>query len=756
MLEAPAAAPEREHQGRSPAPAGAGHARLSLPRRAPACVSRPALVERLIGAHDARLAILVAPAGFGKSTLLKEWSDCDERAFISIALDAHHAASPELTAQAIIAGLGEAGMIELATSVALTGLVPLGAAPVVAGAMRCVCGDKGFVLALDNAHVLPEQWLRDLADAVLSGLPSGSMLALASRSEPPLPIGRLRAHHAVVEIRMRDLAMAPAEAASLLRKAGTELEFEVLQTLVRRTEGWPAALYLAGLSLREDPELACDSKRFSGDDHMFADFLRDEVLSVIPPELRDFAVRASVLDQMSGPLCNEVLGEGRSALTLTKLAMVSQLLVPLESKHESYRWQSLFGDALRAELRRTAPELETELHLQASGWYAREGDLDRAIGHAVAAGDATVTAELLWPNLLAYAARGGAPQVQQWLSNFSDDAIISSPGLAVSAAHVALWLGSVDEAQRYALGARAALDGSSASDDPVSAVSSLCVIDALVGRTGATGMVRAASQAYELEPSDSPWRPMACLARGVALHLLGDRPAARAALEEGADLSGGTKPVVAAWCLSVNAMIAIENQEWDLAAELTDHAVALVEENGLATCPVSALVLSASAAARAHEGRVDEAKRDLRRASTLLASLGEFIPWYGAEARVLLAHASLSLADVAGARALLAEASRLARRIQGAVIFERWFDEAWAHMDTLAESVLAGPSSLTIAELRILRFLPSHRSFREIGTQLGVSANTVKTQAHAIYRKLGAASRSEAVERASEAGLIAR
>ena len=125
--------------------------------------------------------------------------------------------------------------------------------------------------------------------------------------------------------------------------------------------------------------------------------------------------------------------------------------------------------------------------------------------------------------------------------------------------------------------------------------------------------------------------------------------------------------------------------------------------------------------------------------------LGDFIPWYGAEARILLAHASLWLADVVGARTLLAEASRLARRTSGAVIFEHWFDDAWSYMDALAETSLAGPSSLTIAELRILRFLPSHRSFREIAAQLGVSANTVKTQAHAVYRKLGAASRSEAV-----------
>ena len=147
----------------------------------------------------------------------------------------------------------------------------------------------------------------------------------------------------------------------------------------------------------------------------------------------------------------------------------------------------------------------------------------------------------------------------------------------------------------------------------------------------------------------------------------------------------------------------------------------MIEEHGLADYPICALGFAAAAAVRAHHGRLDEAKRDLRRSIDLLAAFGDFAPWYGAEARILLAHASLALADVVRARTLLAEASRLARRVSGAVIFEHWFDDAWSQMDALAETSLAGPSSLTIAELRILRFLPSHRSFREIATQLGVS-----------------------------------
>ena len=169
---------------------------------------------------------------------------------------------------------------------------------------------------------------------------------------------------------------------------------------------------------------------------------------------------------------------------------------------------------------------------------------------------------------------------------------------------------------------------------------------------------------------------------------------------------------------------------------------------------MSAFALAAAAATSAHDGRSDEAKRDVRASLDLLTTQSDSIAWYGAEVRILLACARLWLADVVGARTLLAQASRLARRTRGAAVFEHWFNMCWSHMDTLAEATLAGPSALTIAELRVLRFLPSHLSFREIAARLGVSANTVKTQAHSVYRKLGAASRSEAVARAQDTGLL--
>ena len=270
-------------------------------------------------------------------------------------------------------------------------------------------------------------------------------------------------------------------------------------------------------------------------------------------------------------------------------------------------------------------------------------------------------------------------------------------------------------------------------------------------------MEREAMRAYGLEPDDSPWRGVCCLLAGSADYLTGDRSRARERLEEGAYRSAVAAPLAAALCLAQIAMIAIEQDDWDAAEEASARAQRAVDAGGLRGCPSSALAFAAAAAVQAHGGRADEAKESLRHATELMVQLGDFIPWYGAHTRILLARAALGLADVVRAGTLLAEASRLARRTSDAVIHQGWLDDAWGRVDERAETALRGPfgpSSLTTAELRILRFLPTHLSLREIAKRLQVSANTVKTQAHAVYRKLDASSRSEAVARAAEAGLL--
>lgn len=690
-------------------------------------VSRTAVVRRLTTATGGKLAVIVAPPGYGKSSLLREWSRCDQRRFLWLALpdrDSH-----------------DRGLDVTATAVR--------------AAVRSLRSEaRKFVLALDDAHLVAPGVLRLVVDVTMEEVAGGSTIALASRTEPMLPLGRWRANRQLVEVRVDDLVMTPAEASILLRRAGLELGSAAVQALVRRTEGWPAALYLAALSMRDQADAAEAVSDLRGDDHRLAEYFRDEVLPGLSANQMNFAVRTSVLDELSAPVCDAVLDCQGSGRTLTELERCSALLRPLDRAHGRYRWHGLFRHALEFEMCRSEPDLPRALHLRASSWYHDRGDSDQAISHAVRAHDPDVAGDLLCADIVAYVSQGRNDIVQRWLAWFSQEELAGHAPLAISAAYSFLAAGDLARARHCTVAAAAAMERWPNDPRRASLAPGLAAIEAMVAPSGVAGMAQAAASACDIEPRDSPWRPIHLFLHGTALHLSGDQAAAEALLGEAADLSAATAPIVSSLCLAQAAMIAIERRDWDAAADLTDRAESTIEQHGNAECPLSALACAACAAVRAHHGRADEAKRDLRRGINLLAALGDFIPWYGAEARMLLARASLGLADVVGARTLLAEASRLSRRVPGAVIFEPWFDDAWSYLDTLAETSLAGPSSLTIAELRVLRFLPSHRSFREIAIQLGVSANTVKTQAHAVYRKLGAASRSEAVARGSDAGLL--
>jgi LuxR family maltose regulon positive regulatory protein len=262
-----------------------------------------------------------------------------------------------------------------------------------------------------------------------------------------------------------------------------------------------------------------------------------------------------------------------------------------------------------------------------------------------------------------------------------------------------------------------------------------------------------ATHAFELESDHSPWRAVCRLYQGIASHLTGDPTQARELLDDGVHRSA-QMPSVESLCHAQLAIIALGEKDWELADERSRRATALIEHHDLSETPSAALVFAVAALVRAQLGRADGAKELVRQAIRLLRTSDHYAAWYAEETRIMLARAAARLTDVRRARTLLAEASRAARRVPDAPFLNAWLDEALGELDSGAATALEGSSLLTLAELRILRFLPTHLSFREIGDRLHVSTNTVKSQAHAVYRKLDACSRSEAVARASRVGLI--
>jgi LuxR family transcriptional regulator, maltose regulon positive regulatory protein len=682
-------------------------------------VPRPRLVRRLSEARDAPFVLLVAPAGYGKTTLLSEWAACDGRRFAWIDLSAgdHDAAR------------------------------------LIASMKRIVHDTRPpSVLVVDNAHLVGTPETFHALDDVARSMPSGSQLALASRCEPGLPVGSLRAHRRIFELRTADLAMTSSEANALLTAAGIRLASDGLDRLMDRTEGWPAGLYLAALSLREQPSVDAALSRFAGDDRVVADYLRDELMARLEPDHVDFLLRTSILNTLSGPLCDAVLGHGGSGRILGTLARSNVLVVSLDRGGTSYRYHPLFREMLHSELRRLDPRREPELHARASAWHEEHGDLDSAIHHAVAAGNPEHSGELLWRHASSYIGHGRNDALAGWLNHFNDDQLAAVPSLAVAAATSRLAAGDGDQARHWTSAAARNLARRPSSErDPLNGA--VLLLRALLAERGLAHMGRDAARARALASEHGESRSFSRLLAGASHQLAGDSARARAVLDDGARSSAVAAPHVQALCLAQLALLEIDGDDWDTAAILTARARSRVEGCGLAEYPIVALVYAVSALTRSHSGPVADADRDLRTASRLVDQLVDFIPWYEAETRVTLARASLGLSKVGGARSLIAEAARLVRRIPESPTLAAWVAEACSQLEAATGSAGAG-LTLTAAELRVLRLLPTHLSFPAIATQLFVSPNTVKTHVRALYRKLDASSRSEAVSQAVAAGLL--
>jgi LuxR family transcriptional regulator, maltose regulon positive regulatory protein len=687
-------------------------------------VARPRLIRSLEQESTRPLVVLTAPAGYGKTILLRQWAQLSDRPFSWVVGhdDDHEPASLAHSIAAAVSGIGTQP-----------------------GRRR------RFVVVLDDAQRVDPGVLEAVVPVVLGWLPEGCQLALASRCEPRLDLGRMRAHRLVQEMAPADLLMTCDEAAVLLAQAGLDLDHAAVKTLARRTGGWPVALELAAVSCGRLPSPAAQASSLHGDDHLISEYLRAEILASLSPATVRFLTRCSILEQLSAPLCDEVLQRKESGLLLAELERANVPLAPADASHDWYRLHALFREMLQAELRRSEPELRAILHRRASEWYERAGEVDHAIDHAREAGDLNRTGTLLWTELPNYLGAGRNDTVQRWLGGVSADT--SSARLALTAAHSHLAAGKVSVAEQWARSVTAAIaeapEGTTKAER-----AGVLIIEAWVGRLGARVMGKAAACSYDLLPEDSPWRASCCFLRGSAALLTGELSEAERLLREGAARGAVVALDAAALCLAQLAVVAAEQDQPEAASDFARRARAIVLEHDLTRYPTCALVSAVCAVDAIRARRVDEAKATASECLGLLDALDDSLCWYGAEARILLAQVALSLGDVPGARTQLADASRLARRTPDMVLYSRWFDAAWNQFDIRAESALAQIATLTTAELRVLRFLPTHYSFHEIAQRLHVSSNTVKTHVHAVYRKLDASSRSEAVAHAIEAGLL--
>jgi len=715
-------------------------------------IPRARLIKKL-KESSAPVVLLSAPSGYGKSVLLKQWAEEDSRPFTSIILsDLHN--DPGMLVASILEALERVEPVADDVSTALQAPEP-SIESIVLPRLGRALGERTvpMVLVLDDLERIESPQALAVIAAIAGQVPAGSRLALACRTEPALPIGRLRAHRMLTELGTAELTMTKAECAALLAGLGVELTGKQLDTMILHAEGWPAALYLAGLALSEQPDLDLAISRFAGDDRIVVDYIKEEFLASVSQRRLEFMRRAAVLDRLSGDLCDTVLERTGSARTLVDLARSNSLLTPLDRRDEWFRFHPMFREMLCSELHRVEPGEATRLNLRASEWWAEQGDWDRAIQHAIEAGDPVRAGELLWLGVPRYMTRGRVATVIGWLGLLGEEAIASDPALSLTAAFGGITRGAGPQAEHWIAVARSLLLAEGDTDNGLDLGPGLALAEAGLARQGVEAMCADTVVAAKDLADKSPWLSMCCMLDGVGLHLRGLRDPARDRLLEGARRGSVSAPTIQVLALAQLALLAIEDGDWQLAESLAAQARAQVNRSGLIEYPMVALTMAVSALVEARLGRVERAMADMRIAIGLLGELDEFAPWYEVEARIALGRCASRLGDRPAAAAFLAEAKKLLNRTPDAIVLGEWIEES---ARTVAELSVVEVSGLSPAELRVLQFLPGHLSYPQIATETFVSPNTVKTQAQSIYRKLGASSRRQAVALAQEAGLLDR
>ena len=725
-------------------------------------VPRLALVDRLVHGPARRLTLVRAQAGWGKSSLLAAWSAADPRKFAWLALDRGDNDPVRFFRYAIEAlrsladSVGERSTVVLRTpGVNIVDHV----LPILINELDALPESCVFVLedyqAIDNAEV------HEAVAYLLDHAPASLELALSTRVEPPLPVSRLRGRGDLLEIGPGDLQFSVADAGALLvAYQGLGVEPSDVNRLVERTEGWPAGLYLAALSLRGRDDAHEFIEAFAGDDRNVVDYLTTEVLAGQSEQSRTFMLATSVLDRFSAPLCDEVIDGAGSAVMLKEIERSNSFLIPLDNRREWYRYHHLFRELLRNELASIDPAGAVTANRRAAAWLCDRGWVSEAISHLVAAGDVEDASELIASSWLSYGSSGAHETVRAWLELLPRSVHDGDSRLCVASAVMALSTGRLDGVGRWIdQAARASAGGpfhdgftsGVAAADCLRTVHSWLLGDLRACRTAGETAIRRAT-----EPS--PWDGVTYAWLGASQFWLGHSQQGVAALREGLKRSRAARfhpPWVA--CLSTLALIHHLEGDQDAARDLSWEALALSAQSGMDE--YSRLTTAAHltrAGLLAADERREEARKELE-GVVEMADRGSG-PVEIAYAQVSLSGAAHVRGDLDGARHHLNAATSIIRACPdlGPVVtalLER------------AQEGLVGPRrarrppapcavDFSEREIDVLRLLASTLSQREIGAMLYLSVNTVKTHTGSIFRKLGVGARADAVARARELHLI--
>ena len=720
----------------------------------PGTIRRSSLIKRLEGGDSGPVVSMVAPAGYGKTTLLSQWAESSGQAFAWVSVEELDN-DPKILLTRVAEALDAAEPIDRRVFEALASpvsSVPGTVVPRLGSAFMSMTAP--VILVLDDVHLLNSPECRAAVSVLADHVPAGSKLVLAGRAEPPLRIARLRVEGRITQIGPGDLSLTCSEAAVLLRNAGVTLDEDAVARLHGQTEGWPAGLYLAALCLREGGPYEGAAASFDGGDRFVSDYIESEFLARISRQQRVFLTRTAVLERMCGSLCDAVLELTGSAATLADLAQSNLLLVPLDRQGKWYRYHHLFRDMLLAELGRLEPELMPVLRRRAAAWCLGSDLPDAALEYSIAAGDVHEVANLVAKLGLPAYQHGRIATVWRWLQWLDDrDMIKERPILAAQGAIMAAltarpadagrWADMVDRWQEAAR-----------PDDP-DAEAWAAALRAILCRYGVKQMLADADEAMRRFAAGNIAAPTAALAQGLARVLSGDLDGADACFEQAVGIGervGVHETVAVALC--ERALVAAADGQWVRAEDLAGQARSALRQAGIEESYATPLVCAVHARMAWHRGDVPAVRQELVRSQRLRPMLTDALPHLAVQARIELAEAHIAIADIAGARTLMHEVDELLRYRPDLGTLSEQAEALRARLSEERGAIVAGMSSLTAAELRLLPMLATHLSFPEIAAQLFLSRNTIRSQAMSVYRKLGASSRSQAVARCRELGLL--
>lgn len=723
-------------------------ARLERPTAAPEVVVSERVLE-LLGTATGRVAVVVGPAGYGKTSHVAIWAAGQARPVAWGALEPGDD-EPAALLDVLVRLLSEVTDLPLDELPADRG-DPQRAhelAPALGHAVRR-CRTP-FVLVLDDVHAIVAPEALDLLDALASNVPEHSTVVLVGRTAPTAILARRRVDAGIVEISTSELRLDSNGARRLLVGLGADLDLDAagLAELVDATEGWPVGVRLAALAMADaDP---ADASR-PWVDRAVSDYVREEWLTGLAADDLAFLTQVSGFDRLSGAVCDGVLGRADSGEVLERLLATHRIVLPLDRQGRSYRLHRVLRDVLDAQFERTNRDGRRDIDRRASEWFEREGDIDLAVRHAVAADDLDRAARLVAAHATSYQTHGWPGTVAEWIRALPTARIRASASLCLTAAMSAFAHGDPDGSTTWLRFAEGALSGTDADRTLELEIATFRAV--LDGGSIAAALEDAAAASRDLPVG--PARATAYLVHGalrfethddeVAIELLG-RAAAEAHLVEAVTIEAISRSFLAVVHGAAN--------DWPRAFDSARAARRSITEHGLDEMPTLALVTAMGALTEAMDGDPVRARADVVLTRRHLLRLRHVAGWVTVPALLAIGRACLLLGDRACARAALDDAEGHLHRRPEAVRLHAELTELATQVRSARDTLPVGPSALTAAELRVLHYLPTNLTHAEIAQRLFVSRNTAKSHAAALYRKLGATSRGEAVEIARAAGLL--